>query len=155
MSSELRVIDDTGKNLGVVSKEEALNKASEQGMDLIEIVPNAQPPVAKIMEFGKFVYQEKKREKEGRKGQRSETKQMRFSVRTSGGDLEFKAGQVDKFLKKRYKIRILMTLRGREKSLKDFANSKLQGFLGMIKEPYKVEQAPKMTPMGIMITLSK
>ncbi len=152
---ELRVIDDAGKNLGVLSKEEALNIARERGLDLIQIVPTAQPPVAKIMDFGKFLYQEQKRAREGRKGQKSETKQVRFSVRTSGGDFQFKAKQVDKFLQKRYKVRILLALKGREKALRDFANERLQNFLSLITESYKVEQSLKNTPMGIMMIISK
>lgn len=124
-------------------------------MDLIEISPTADPPVAKITEYGKYLYQEKKREKEGRKGQKSETKTVQFSVRTSGSDLEFRANQVDKFLKKRYRVRIKMTLRGREKALRDFANKRLQNFLSLITESYKVEQAPKNFPMGIFMIIAK
>jgi translation initiation factor IF-3 len=106
------------------------------------------------MEYGKFLYQEKKKDKEGRKGQKSETKMVRFSVRTSGSDLEMRARQVDKFLQKRYKIRIQMTLRGREKALRDFANKRLQNFLSLIKESYKIEQEPRSFPMGIIMGIS-
>jgi translation initiation factor IF-3 len=129
--------------------------AQEKQMDLIEISPTANPPVAKIMEFGKFLYQERRREKEGRKGQKTGTKIIRFSVRTSGGDLHFRASQVDKFLQKRYKVRIQMILRGREKSLRDFANQRLKNFLSLITEPYKEEQEPKNFPMGIMMIITK
>lgn len=129
--------------------------AQEQGLDLIEIVHNAQPPVAKIMEMGKYLYQEQKKMREGRMGQKTETKGVRFSIRTSGGDLEFKAAQVDKFLKKNYKTKILLTLKGREKSLRDFSNTRLQKFLSLIKEPYKIEQGPKNMPMGIIMIITK
>lgn len=149
------MIDNEGKNLGVLTKEAALELAREKGLDLLEIVPSAQPPIAKIMDMGKYLYQEQKKAREGRKGQRSETKEVRFSVRTSGGDLEFKAAQVDKFLQKRYKMRILMTLKGREKALRDFANTRLKNFLSLIKESYKIEQEPKSTPRGIMMTIIK
>lgn len=152
---EVRVIDDTGKNLGVLSTQEAINVAREKELDLIEIAPTATPPVAKIMEYGKYLYHEQKKEKEGRKGQKNETKMVRFSVRTSGSDLEFRAKQVDKFLKKRYKVRIQMTLRGREKALRDFANKRLENFLTQITESYKVEQEPKNFPMGIFMIISK
>jgi len=152
---ELRVIDDAGKNLGVLSKEEAVAMAREKGLDLIEIAPTAQPPVVKIMELGKFLYQEQKKAREGRKGQKSETKQVRFSIRTSSGDFQFKAKQVDKFLQKRYKVRILLALKGREKSLRDFANERLHNFMSLITESYKVEQPSKNTPMGIMMIIAK
>ena len=152
---ELRVIDEKGNNLGVLKTEEALRLKTEKGLDLIEISPTANPPVAKIMEYGKYLYQQQKKEKEGRKGQKSETKGIRFSVRTSENDLVIRAEQVDKFLKKRYKVRIQMILKGREKSLQDFANEKLKTFLGLIKEPYKMEQEPKKFPMGIFMVISR
>ncbi|MFY9457820.1 MAG: translation initiation factor IF-3 [Candidatus Spechtbacterales bacterium] len=152
---ELRVIDSEGKNLGVLKTEDALKMARESNLDLIEIAPAANPPVAKVMEYGKFLYQEKRRDKEGRKGQKSETKIIRFSVRTTGSDLAFRASQVDKFLQKRYKVRIQMVLRGREKSLRDFANKRLGSFLSLITESYKMEQEPKNFPMGIMMIINK
>lgn len=129
--------------------------AQDKQLDLIEISPTANPPVAKLMEYGKFLYQEKRRDKEGRKGQKSETKIIRFSVRTTGSDLVFRANQVDKFLQKRYKVRIQMVLRGREKSLRDFANKRLKNFLSLITEPYKEEQEPKNFPMGMMMIITK
>jgi len=107
------------------------------------------------MDRGKYLYQEQKKAKEGRKGQKTETKSVRFSIRTSGGDFEFKTKQVDKFLQKRYKVRILLALRGREKALRDFANERLQIFLSLITESYKIEQSPKNTPMGIIMIINK
>lgn len=154
-ASELRVIDDEGKNVGVLKREEAIRLALKREMDLIEVAPTAQPPVARIMEFGKYLYQEQKKAKEGRKGQKSETKQVRFTVRTSGQDLELRAKQVDKFLQKRHRVQILMTMKGREKSLRDFANQRLRNFLSLITESYKVSQEPKSTPMGLLMVISK
>lgn len=154
-AAELRVIDEDGKNLGILNTQEALRIARDKGADLIEISPTANPPVAKIMEYGKFLYQQKRKDKEGRKGQKSETKIIRFSVRTTGSDLAFRAGQVDKFLQKRYKVRIQMVLRGREKSLRDFANKRLENFLSLITESYKIEQEPKNFPMGTMMIINK
>jgi translation initiation factor IF-3 len=107
------------------------------------------------MEYGKYLYQEQKKQKAGRGGQKSELKMVRFSVRTSGADLEFRANQVDKFLKKRYKVRIQMTLKGREKALRDFANKRLTNFLSLIKESYKTDQEPKSFPMGIYLVISR
>jgi len=148
------VIDDGGNNLGVLSTEEALKIAQEKELDLIEIAPSAQPPVAKVMDYGKYLYQERKKEKEGKKGQKSETKVVRFSVRTSGSDLEFRAKQVDKFLKKRYKVRIHMVLKGREKALRDFSSQRLENFLLLITEPYKIDQEVKSFPMGLFLIVS-
>ncbi|OGZ57829.1 MAG: translation initiation factor IF-3 [Candidatus Spechtbacteria bacterium RIFCSPHIGHO2_02_FULL_43_15b] len=152
---ELRVIDNEGNNLGILSIEEALRVKNEKGLDLIEISPTAKPPVAKIMEYGKYLYQQQKKDKEGRKGQKNEVKGIRFTVRTSENDLLMRAEQVDKFLKKRYKVRIQMIMKGREKALSDFANQKLEKFLSLIKEPYKTDQEPKRFPMGIFMMISR
>jgi len=154
-SPELRVIDEEGKNLGVLKIEEALRISREKELDLIEISPKANPPVAKIMEYGKYLYQEKKKEREGRKRQKNETKGVRFTVRTSGNDITFRAEQVDKFLKKGYRVRIQMIMKGREKALKDFANERLQNFLGLITEQYKIDQEPKRSPVGMFMVISK
>lgn len=152
---ELRVIDDAGKNVGILKTEEALRIAYEKGLDLIEIAPTATPPVAKITEYGKYLYQERKKEKEGRSGQKTGRKIVRFTVRTSGSDLEFRAKQIDKFLQKRYKVQIQMVLKGREKTLRDFANKRFQNFLPLISEPYKIEQPLKSFPMGMFMTIGK
>lgn len=107
------------------------------------------------MEYGKYLYQQQKKERVGRKGQKKEVKGMRFSVRTSGNDLFMRAKQVDKFLKMGYKVRIQLTLRGREKALKDFANERLNKFLEMISEEYKIEQEPKRFPMGMFMIINR
>ncbi len=139
--------------MGILKTEDALRIAYEKGLDLIEIAPTATPPVAKITEHGKYLYDERKKEKEGRKRQKTGRKTVRFSVRTSGSDLEFRAKQIDKFLQKRYKVQIQMILRGREKSLRDFSNKRLSSFLALIQEPYKVEQEQKFFPMGVSLTI--
>lgn len=151
----MRVIDENGKNLGILTLEKALEISREKELDLIEISPGAAPPIAKIMEYGKYLYQQQKKERGGRRGQKSEIKGVRFTVRTSGNDLIFRAKQVDKFLKKGYKVRIQMVLKGREKALQDFANEKLQAFLSLITESYKVDQEPKKSPMGIFMAINK
>ena len=151
---ELRIIDENGKNLGVLKVEDAFRISQEKELDLIEISPNANPPVAKMMEYGKYLYQQQKKEREGRKGQRSEIKGIRFTVRTSGNDLVIRARQADKFLEKGHKVRIQMTMRGREKALREFADQRLQNFLSLIKESYKIEQEPRRSPMGIFMVIS-
>lgn len=127
----------------------------EKELDLIEISPSAKPPVAKIMEYGKYLYQQQKKDKEGRKGQKTEIKGIRFTVRTSGNDLTFRAQQADKFLKIGHKVKIQMMMKGREKALRDFADERLKNFLDLITVPYKVEQDPKRSPMGMFMVISK
>lgn len=154
-ASELRVIDENGANLGVLKIEEALRIKNEKGLDLIEISPTASPPVAKIMDYGKYMYRQVKRERVGRKGDKPELKQIRFAIQTSPNDLGIKAGQVDKFLKKKYKVKIQLTLKGREKTLINYARQKFADFLKLIKEPYKIDQNMKNMPMGIYVLISK
>lgn len=148
------MIDEKGNNLGVLNTEEALRLSQGKNLDLIEIAPTANPPVVRFMEFGKFLYQEQKKQKAGRKVQKNEIKEVRFTIRTSDHDIELRASQVDKFLKKRYKVKILLIMKGREKSLSTFANTRLQYFLGLIKEAYKVEMEPKRFPLGIWLGIS-
>jgi translation initiation factor IF-3 len=154
VAPELRIIDETGKNLDVLKLADALALKDEKGLDLIEIAPNAKPPVAKIMDYGKYLYQSQKKEKEGRKGQKTDLKGIRFSIRTSKNDLEMRANMVDKFLKKRYKVKIQLTMRGREKSLDAIARKKMDDFLGLLTEPYKVEQEIKRFPMGMFMSIA-
>lgn len=152
---KLRVIDADGNNLGILDIEEALRIKEEKGLDLIEIAPTASPPVAKIMNYSKYIYQQAKRDREGKKGGKSELKEIRFAIRTSSNDLGIKAGQVDKFLKKKYKVKIQLVMQGREKTLRDYARRKFTDFLSIIKEPYKTEQGLKNMPSGMYIMISR
>jgi len=153
MAPELRVIDADGKNLGVLSTKNALSIAAGKELDLIEIVPNAQPPVAKIMDYGKFQYQEQKKQKEAvKKIQTTETKSVRIGLGTSQHDLELKAKKISEFLKEKNKVKIDLVLRGRAKYLdKDFINERLNRILNLITEDYKVSDGPKRGPAGINI----
>lgn len=153
---ELRVISQAGENLGVLSKEEALHKAAEAGLDLIEIAPTAKPPVARIMSYDKFRYQ---KEKEGRKQRKAtkaeELKQVRVSARAATHDLEVKAKKVNGFLEKGSRVEIMMLLRGREKANKDWARAKLEEFLGLLLPDHKVASPPRYTGRGFVVQVSK
>lgn len=149
------MIDENDQNLGVLSIEEALRIKNEKGLDLIEIAPTANPPVAKIMDYGKYLYRQMKRGRAGRKSDKPELKQVRFAIQTSANDLTIKAGQVDKFLKKKYKVKIQLILKGREKTLRNYARQKFSDFMTLIKEPYRVDQELKNMPMGMFIAISR
>lgn len=156
-AQEVRVIDDDGENLGVMNPQDAIKIAQEKGLDLIEISAKANPPVARIMEYGKFMYQQEKKEREAKKKQQTGNilKGVRISMRTSGNDLETKAKTVDKFLKKGYKVRVEVIMRGREKSLRHIADQKIEEFLGLVEEEYAIEQEPRKYPRGLHFTISK
>ncbi len=147
----MRVIDASGKMLGVLPTSEALNLARTQGLDLIEVASKADPPVAKILSYDKYRYHlEKVLQQQRKKQKRIEVKGIRLSVRIGKHDLEFKASQAQKFLQKSNKVKIEMFLRGRERANVAFAFSVLKNFLGVIPALFAVEQEPKK--LGNLIT---
>jgi translation initiation factor IF-3 len=152
----LRVVDETGKNLGVMPREAALKLAQERGLDLIEIAPTAQPPVAKIINFDKFRYQKEKEIKKQKSAQKvSELKQVRISSRAAKNDLEIKAKKVIEFLNEGNKVEIVLQLKGREKYNKDWARYKLEEFLKMISVEYKITMEPKLGGQGLVMQIIK
>jgi len=129
------VIDDEGKQLGLMKTFDAANLASEKELDLVEVSPNLNPPVCKIMDYGKYLYKVAKQKRQhNAKQKKTETKKIRISVRIEKHDLEFKAKNAIKFLKNENKVRIDMVLKGREKANQDFARGKFTNFLDVISE---------------------
>lgn len=140
--------------LGVMSTTQALDLAKEAGLDLVEIAPMAKPPVCKIIDYGKFQYQQSKQDRANKsKQKKSDIKGIRLSVRTDIHDLDFKKEQAEKFLKKGSKVKIEMTLRGREKAHQDIARSSLKSFLDSISIPVKIEQEIKRYPGGFNVII--
>lgn len=155
---EVRLIDETGQQLGVINLEKALQLAWERHLDLIQVTEKVEPPVCKIMDYGKYLYQEKKKEKAATKKQKGgELKGIRLTFNISQHDLETKARQAEKFLKVGDKVRIEMILRGREKALGNFAKEKINKFLETLQNfyPYKVERELKREPRGFSMIISK
>lgn len=153
---ELRVIDEQGENLGVMSRDAALKMAAEHGQDLIEIAPAAKPPVAKIMAYDKYRYQQAKLEKKQKLSQKGEElKQIRISIRTHAHDLGVAAKKVKSFLEEGNRVGIQITLRGREKGKGDLAKQKLGDFLKMIDVEYKVVSEPRFGGYGLVTQIAK
>ena len=150
------MIDEAGQQLGVMKLEDALQKSRERNLDLIQVTEKVEPPVCKIMDYGKYLYQLKKKEK-GVKPRGGEMKGIRLSFNISQHDMEFRARQAEKFLKEGDKIRIEMRLRGREKALGNFAKGKINKFLETLATviPYKVEREVKREPRGLSMIISK
>ncbi|MEJ5338642.1 MAG: translation initiation factor IF-3 [Aquificaceae bacterium] len=116
-AKEVRLIDENGKQLGIIPIQEALRIASEKGLDLVEVAPQANPPVCKILDYGKFLYELKKKEKEAKKKQREhaiEVKDMMLSVRIDEHDLKVKLKHMREFLMDGDKVRVRIRFRGRE-----------------------------------------
>lgn len=149
------MIDEDGKNLGTMETPEALKLAQERGLDLIEIAPTVNPPVCRIMDFGKFKYEREKGEREhGKKQKEVEIKGIRIGFTTGKHDLELRAKQAREFLAEGDKVRIDMRLRGREKAHGQLAFQKFNEFLEMIGE-YTLEMPPKRFPQGFIAIITK
>lgn len=150
------MIDEEGKNLGIMETPEALRIAEERKLDLIEIAPTVKPPVCKIMDFGKFKYQREKGEREhGKKQKEVEVKGIRIGFTTGKHDLELRAKQAEKFLKQGDKVRIDMRLRGREKAHGQVAFQKFNEFLQMVPLEITLEMPPKRFPQGFIAIIAK
>lgn len=136
---QVRLIDDQGKYLGVFNIDEALRLSREKNLDLIEISPKENPPVAKMMDFGKFLYEQRKKDKDSKK-KKTEMKVLRLSPRVGKHDLEVRKNQSLKFLKEGHKVKIEMMLRGREMAHVDLAKKLIDEFIKSLGENIKIEQ---------------
>jgi translation initiation factor IF-3 len=154
---ELRVIDSENQNLGVLSIKDALELAQSKGLDLIEISPNANPPVGKIMNFGKYQYETSKKLKKSRAGSKpTETKSIQVKIGTGDHDLELKAKTASKWLKEGHRIKIELFLAGRAKYMDEkFLKERLDRILHLITEDYKISDSYKRGPKGLFITIEK
>lgn len=152
---QIRVIDDAGNQLGVMTPLDALQIAREQDLDLVEIAPMAKPPVCKIMDYGKYQYQQSRQDRANRAKQKTvDVKGIRIGFRTDVHDLEVKKDMVEKFLKKGHKVKIEIFLRGREKAHQDLARTNLENFMKTITVTFKPDQEIKRYPSGYNIVIS-
>lgn len=153
----MRLIDENDRQLGVVDLREALKMAYDKGLDLIQVTEKVEPPVCRIMEYGKYLYAQEKREKHHIKTGAEETKEIRLTFAISDHDLETRARQAEKFLQKGNKVKVEMRLRGRENALRNFAEGKIKKFLDILGTltPTKVERGIKKEMRGLSIIISK
>ncbi|HCR55911.1 TPA: translation initiation factor IF-3 [Candidatus Saccharibacteria bacterium] len=151
---ELRVIGSSGEQLGILPRNEALARAEEAGVDLVEISPNADPPVAKIIDWGKYQYQKMKEQQKNRKNSRqSELKQMRFGLKIGSGDLEIKLRKIRGFLSEGHKVRIQIFYRGREMAHKELGYELIDRIVGQLENDAVVEQQPQMAGRNLSIVV--
>ncbi|WP_438810653.1 translation initiation factor IF-3 [Roseobacter cerasinus] len=144
-SSEIRLIGADGENVGVVSPDRAMAMADDAGLDLVEISPNANPPVCKIMDFGKFKYEQQKRESEARKKQKIiEIKEVKFRPNTDTNDYDVKMRNVFKFLENGDKVKVTLRFRGREMAHQNLGRELLERVAEDTKDKGRVENFPKM-----------
>lgn len=148
---KVRLVDERGEMLGVVSLGEARAKSEEAGLDLVEISPKADPPVCKIIDYGKFQYEQKKKEKIQKKASKAhEIKGIRLSFRIGPGDLERQLNRAKEFLKDKHPVRVQMILRGREKAHKSLAFAKMKEFLNQLEEYGTVDQPLRLSGFQII-----
>lgn len=154
---ELRVITDEGENLGVISLAEALKQAQARNLDLIEISPTATPPVAKIMDYGKFQYAENKKQKVAKaKAHTVEVKNIQIKVGTGDHDLELKAKKSSEWLKEGNRIKIDLFLPGRTKYMDEkFLRERMDRVLKLITEQYKIADPAKKSPKGLSVIIER
>ncbi|MCS7250397.1 MAG: translation initiation factor IF-3 [candidate division WOR-3 bacterium] len=148
-ASEVRVIDENKKNLGVMPLKEALKLARERNLDLVEVVPQASPPVCYIVDYGKFKYEQQQKEKElKRKQQSSVLKEIRLSPKINEHDYQTKLNQIKEFLEAKQRVRITIMMRGRESIHKDLALNLKERIIKDIEEFGYLEGKPKFLGEG-------
>ncbi len=151
----LRVLDNEGKQIGVLSKFEALTKAKEAGMDLVEVAPTASPPVAKIIDFKKFLYQEEKKKKEEKKKSKvSETKEVRLGPFMNDHDLEVMIRRAKEFLTNNDKVRLVVKFKGRQITHPEFGKTVVQKVIDSVSDIGKVDRDPHFEGKQLLALLS-
>ena len=150
----MRVIGPDGEQLGVMSRADALKEAEKHGVDLVEISPNANPPVVKVIDWGKYQYQKmKEQQRNKQRSKPSELKQMRFGLKIGSGDLEIKLRKIRAFLAEGHKVRIQIFYRGREMAHKELGYDMINKIITLLEENAIVEQQPTMAGRNLSITV--
>ena len=143
-AKEIRVISETGEQLGIMGSKQALEIAGRKNLDLAMISPNAKPPVCKIMDYGKYKYEQARKEKEAKKKQKTiNVKEIRLRPAIGENDLKTKANQAVKFLKKGDKVKVELRFRGRELGHKDIGKEVMMSFIDMLSEFGEPGKPPK------------
>ena len=155
---EVRVIGSSGEQLGIMSSREAQFLAKEQGVDMVEIAPNANPPVVKLIDWGKYQYQKMKEEAKNRRKARekqSELKQMKIGLKISDNDLNIKVCKMRKFLDDGDRVKIMIIFRGREMAHKEIGNELLDKVISLLGEDITIEGKPQMSGRNLSVQVRK
>lgn len=153
----MRVIDTDGSQIGILPTREAVEKAYEKGLDLVEVSPNAKPPVCRILDFGKYKYEQSKKAKAAKKKQHTvQLKEMRYRPKIEEHDYNFKTRHVKEFLLQGFKVKVFVEFRGREMAHIEFGKKIMERLQEDLSEVAVVEQRPKMEGRNlIMIVMPK
>lgn len=152
---ELRVIDSNGDQMGIMSSKQALELAAERQLDLVKIAPQAKPPVCRIMDYGKFRFEQSKKEKEARKNQKiTNLKEIRFTPNIEEHDMNVKAKNAMKFLQDGDKVKVTIRFRGREVDHASFGHNALNRFVDIVKDVCVVEKPAKLEGKNMTMILA-
>ena len=152
---EVRLLDEQGEMVGVVNIYKAIEIASNSGLDLIEVSPNANPPVCKVADFGKMRYEMQKKAADSKKKQKhTELKEVKFSVNIGKGDYDFKVKHIIRFLKHKDKVKVSMRIKGREITHLELAEKIMLDIINDIEDLAKIDQRPKMEGRQMVLILS-
>lgn len=150
------MINDEGDMLGILSRDEALDAARTAGLDLVEVSPNADPPVARIVDWGKYNYQKTKKAKESKKNQTTqELKQMRIGLKIGQHDLDVKLNKINKFLDAGNKVRFVLLYRGRERAHKELGFKLFESIIEQMGDTVIVEQQPTLAGNNLSMTVRR
>jgi translation initiation factor IF-3 len=152
---EVRVVDEEGQQLGILPIQEAMRLAYERNLDLVEVAPNAMPPVCRLLDFGKYQYERQKKEREARKAQKViEIKEIRLQPRTAEHDMDVKVRQTLAFLEEGSKVKVAVRFRGREITHPEIARDQLVQFVEKVGGAAVVEVEPAMEGKNLFMLLS-
>lgn len=152
---EVRVVDEQGQQIGIMPLEQALAIAEERGLDLVEVAPDAKPPVCRLLNYSQWLYQRQKKEREARRKQRQvDIKEVKFTIRISGNDYEVKRRQIERFLAEGDRVKVTVRMKGRERAHQDIGLQMMQRILDSFAEVAHVERPPELEGPNITAVLS-
>jgi len=155
-AAQVRLVDESNSQVGVITKEEAMSKAQEAGLDLVEVSPNSEPPVCRIMDYGKWLYQQKRRVRDAHKKTQhpiATLKEIRLRPETDSHDLEIKVGHARAFLEKGHRVQFSVFFRGRQMLHKEQGNEMLSAIMATLQDVAKIERPSMMTGRRMTLLL--
>ena len=154
-AAEVRVIDNDGSQLGIMSSNDAMEAANKRNLDLVMISPNANPPVCKILDYGKYRFEQEKKLRDSKRNQKQlKLKEIRMQPKIGSGDLDFKSKHVQEFLNEGNKVKVTIRFRGRELAHTELGYDVLKEVLKRLDDEYVVEKQPAMEGRFMSMTLS-
>ena len=153
--SPVRLIGEDGEQVGIVATDEAREIAAEAGLDLVEVAPNSRPPVCRIMDYGKYKYEQARKARESKKKQHQvKVKEIKLRPKIEEHDINFKAGHARRFLGEGNKVKLTMRFRGREMTHTELGEEVLEHFVGMVSDVGQVEERPKLEGRNMTMVLA-